>query len=309
MSVIALVNPVSGQGSAADQLTAVERICSEAGADLKVLQSSGPGVVTRLAAEAARLGPERLLVVGGDGTLGEVARAYADLPTDARPPVVIVPAGRGNSMYRALLADAPWQGYVRRVLETAEIHHVDAAQVAETGDAWVLGFSVGYLAESVHATRFFRGLRGRTSYAAGGLYAAVRLRPFPVEVVVDGRPVYAGRSVLVGLAGGPFRGGRLLLYPTSDLTDGLLDVVIVTGVSSRRFTGVLRAAAGGRHVEMDEVLTFRGAEVRIASREPARCELDGTPFKAPGDTLTIKCLPGVLPVAYPASEWHELRRD
>jgi diacylglycerol kinase (ATP) len=303
--LVAVANPASGQGAARDRLRFVERVCDEEGKSLKVLQTTGPGDVIRAVTEAAALEPEALIAIGGDGTVGEVCRAYLDLGSDERPPVILVPAGRGNSMYKALLSDAPWRDYVRRVLSKSYIRPIDAARVEPSGDVWVLGFSLGYFHDAVEATRYFRGLRGRTLYAAAGAFAAARLRPFAAEVWMDGRAVFAGRSVLVGLAGGPFRGGRLLLYPTADPSDGALDVVIVSDCGARRFAEVLRAAGSGRHVEMDEVHSFQGAEVRIVSPDPMRCELDGTLYPYAGDELTIRCLPGLLPLSYPLWDWGE----
>lgn len=306
--IVALANPVSGQGLARERLAVVVETCEALGKELEILQTTRPGDVTRQAKQAAAMRPEAVCMVGGDGSIGELCRAYADLEATDRPPVILVPAGRGNSFYKALLSDAPWADYVRRALGRPYVRAVDAARVVETGDVWALGFSLGYFADCVDATRYFKGLRGRTLYAAAGIYCAIRTRPFDVTVTVDGRAVFAGSSLLVGLAGGPYRGGRLQLYPTSDLTDGLLDVVIIQDVSSTRFFDLLRMASTGKHVDEPDVHAFKGTEVRIATSEPMRAELDGTPYPAPEDTLTISCLPGLVPVAFPLWDWDDVPR-
>lgn len=306
--IVALANPVSGQGLARERLRHVEQVCRGLGKELRVLRTMSPGDVVRQAREAARMRPEAVCVVGGDGSVGELCRAYADLEPEMRPPIVLVPAGRGNSFYKAILSDAPWEEYVRRALARPHVRPVDAARIDETGDVWVLGFSLGYFADCVDATRYFKGLRGRTLYAAAGIFCALRLRPFEVTVEVDGSTVFAGRSVLVGVAGGPFRGGRLLLYPTTDLTDGLLDVVIVRDVPSARFFEILRLAGTGKHTTEPDVHVFKGAQVRISAPE-MRAELDGTPFPAPGPQVTSTCLPGLLPVAFPLWDWEDVPRE
>lgn len=303
--IIAVVNPVSGGGAAPDRLRFVREACGDRGRELKVLETQGPKDVLRLGREVIEEGPELVVLIGGDGSVGELARAYAEIPDARRPPVVLCPAGRGNSLYKALLSDAPWREYVRRALDASDVRSVDAVRVEETGDVWTLGFSLGYFHDTVEATRYFRGLRGRTLYAASGVFAALRLRPFGCEVRVDGRGVFSGRSVLVGMAGGPFRGGRLLLYPTSDLEDGLVDLVIVEDVTSKRFGEIMRMASSGEHVECEEVHVFQGEEVRIASDE-MRCELDGTIYPYAGEAVTLRCLPGVLPVAFPRWRWEDL---
>lgn len=304
--IVALANPVSGQGRGRDRLRFVEQACTELGRDLKVIETSGPRDVVRGATEAAAERPEAVVLVGGDGSVGELARAYHDLAPDDRPPLILVPAGRGNSFYKAILSDAPWRDYVRRVLDSAYVRPIDGAQLVETGDVWMLGFSLGYFHDTVDAVRYFRGLRGRNLYTAAGAYAAARVRPFGVEVTVDGRAVYAGRSVLTAVGGGPFRGGRLLLFPTTDMSDGLLDLIVVEDVKAKRFAQILRQGTGGRHVEMDEVHAFRGAEVRIVSTDEIRAEMDGTLFPYEDDTLTLRSLPGLLPVAFPRWDWSDV---
>ncbi len=302
---VAVVNPVSGGGAASERLRFVQEACAERGRTLEVLETRGPKDVVRLGREAIEREPDLVFLIGGDGSIGELARAYAESSDARRPPVVLCPAGRGNSLYKALLSDAPWREYVRRVLAGAEVRAVDAVRVEETGDVWTLGFSLGYFHDTVEATRYFRGLRGRTLYAASGVFAALRLRPFPCEVQVDGRGVFAGGSVLVGAAGGPFRGGRLLLYPTSDLEDGLIDMVIVEDVTSKRFGEILRMASSGAHLECEEVHAFQGEEIRIASDE-MRCELDGTIYPYGEGAITLRCLQGVLPVAFPRWSWEDV---
>lgn len=304
--IIGVVNPASGMGHSRDRV--LEQVCAELGKPLELIRTAGPGDVTRAAAGAAAKHPEALVLVGGDGSVGELCRAYADIAADDRPPLVLVPAGRGNSFYKALLSDAPWEDYLRRAIDRPYVRRVDIGRVVETGDTWALGFSLGYLHDCVASTRYFPGLRGRTLYAAAGTYAAARLRPFKAEVTVDGRAVFAGRAVMVAVGGGPYRGGRLQLFPTADLTDGLLDLAVVEAVSPRRFAEILRAGSKGTHVEMREVHTFQGAEVRISSPDPMRCELDGTIYASEADALTLRCLPEFLPVAFPLWHWDDVPR-
>lgn len=304
--IAAVVNPVSGGGAASGRRRVLEDVCATVGCTLEVFETASPSGVAAAAGEAIRRGPDVLVLVGGDGSVGELCRAYDDLPQEARPPVVLLPAGRGNSLYKALFADAPWEEYLRRAVRSGTVRGIDAARIEETQDVWVLGFSCGYFHDTVAATRYFRGLRGRALYAAAGIFATTRLRPFDVEVAVDGRAVYAGPTVLVGCAGGPFRGGRLHFYPTSDLTDGVTDVVIVEDMPSRRFTEVLRAAGNGEHLDRPDVHAFQGGELRISSSETWRCELDGTLYPYEGSTLTIRCLPALLPVVVPDPDWTDL---
>jgi diacylglycerol kinase (ATP) len=304
--IVAVVNPASGAGKARERVRAVVRACADSGKPLEIIETTGPGDVRRAAAEALGHKPEAVAIVGGDGTIGEVCGAWADVAPDERPPVVNVPSGRGNSFYMALLSDAPWEEYVRLAITRPYVKRVDVGRVEETADLWALGVSVGYLHDCVAAARHFPALRGRALYAAAGAYAAARVKPFRIEVHVDGRPVFAGRSVMAAVGGGPFRGGRLQLFPTSDLTDGRLDACIVEAVGAVRFAEILRAAGGGRHVEEPDVHCFTGEQIRITG-DDLRCEVDGTLYALPGDAVTLTCLQGFLPVSFPLWNWDDVR--
>jgi diacylglycerol kinase (ATP) len=302
--LVALANPASGHGLGRDRLAGLRAICAGAGRRLEVVETRGPGDVVRAARDACAARPDALVLVGGDGSVGELARAYADLEPGERAPVILVPAGRGNSVYKALLSGAPWEDYVRRALARPYVRPADGARIEETGDVWVLGFSLGYLHDAVAASAHLRGLRGRTLYAAGGAVAYARRRSFACQVEVDGRVIYEGGTLLVSVGGGPFR-RRLQLHPLADLYDGLLDVIIVEAVGARRFADVLRAAGSGRHVELPEVHAAQGREIRLWTSRPARAELDGTLYPAPGQALTMRCVPGLVPVVYPSWGWDD----
>lgn len=250
--------------------------------------------------DAVALGPQAVVLVGGDGSVGEACGAYASLDPRARPPVVLVPGGRGNSFYRAALSDAPWPDYVERALNDPSVRNLDAGRIIETRRVWALGCSLGFFCDSVAAASTMKGLSGRALYAAAGAHAATHLVPFAVEVWVDAARVFEGSSVLVAVAGGPFRGGRLLLFPEADLSDGLLDAVVIEDVGTHRFAEILGAAADGSHAAMAGVHVVQGARIELRSPDPMRLEVDGTVVGAEGSVVSCEALPGVLPLVSPA---------
>lgn len=303
--LVGVLNPVSGRGTAAKRLPGVREIATRLGRILDIVESRGPGGVVDAVRSAVGRHPDAVVLIGGDGSVGEACRAYSELEPTQRPPVVLVPGGRGNSFYKAALSDAPWPDYVERALRAPDVRAIDAARVSETGDVWALGCSLSFFHDSVRAASTLKGFRGRALYAAAGAYAAARLKSFRIEVDVDGRAAYVGSSVLTALAGGPFRGGRLLLHPKADLSDGLLDVVVVEDTGTRRFAEFLGAAQDGGHVGLDGVHVFQGKRIELRSPDPMRCELDGTICPVEG-ALTCEVLPGVLPLAYPGWGWDDV---
>jgi len=66
--------------------------------DAELLITERPGHATVLAREAVRLGCDRVVAIGGDGTVNEVAQALRSTPAV----LAIVPTGSGNGLARHL---------------------------------------------------------------------------------------------------------------------------------------------------------------------------------------------------------------
>jgi diacylglycerol kinase family enzyme len=66
------------------------------------------------------------------------------------------------------------------------------------------------------------------------------------RVVLDGRVVHRGRSLLISAQNGPRSGGSFPLAPEASIDDGLLDVVIAGEFSRPATLGILPRVAG-RH--------------------------------------------------------------
>ena len=88
-----LVNPASANGSTGRRWPELARRAAAAGLEGATLFSEREGHLAELAREAALGGAELLVVVGGDGSVNEVANGLAGL--GRQPDVAIVPRGTG----------------------------------------------------------------------------------------------------------------------------------------------------------------------------------------------------------------------
>ena len=123
MRALVIVNPVAGNGRTArvwsrirpdvDGLSACECVASER-----------VGHARELAQSAVQAGYERVIVVGGDGTVCEVASGVAHTPTA----VAVIPAGTGNDCCRNLSIPTD-------VLAAADGMAVQSRDPCQQGDA------------------------------------------------------------------------------------------------------------------------------------------------------------------------------
>src|SRR5919106_5497553 len=83
-----LVNPIAGNGRAHGLTPKVEAWLAERGLEARLIETREPGHAERLAAAAADLGHDRVVAVGGDGTVQEVVNGLmtaSHAPADAAP--------------------------------------------------------------------------------------------------------------------------------------------------------------------------------------------------------------------------------
>ena len=232
-------------------------------------------------------GAERLVAVGGDGTVRLALQAIADTPTV----LGIVPAGTGNDFARAfgLRPGADLAAAVARALGPPR-----AVDAIRTPRGWVAtavtgGFS-GDVNRRATAMRFPSG-RGR--YTAATLTTLPRLRTRPVVVTADGRRRSFDAAFIV-VANTAFFGGGMAICPEADPSDGLLDVLVVGAVGRVELLRLFPKVFKGTHVTHRKVSQFRGRVVEIDGDE---LELwgDGDPL-APAP-LRLEAMPGAVRLA------------
>jgi diacylglycerol kinase (ATP) len=277
---------------------------ARSGAEARVLETREPGHAERLAAAATDLGHDRVIAVGGDGTIQEVLNGLmaAGVGPDGGPPVLgIVPGGSGNDLARSL-------GLPTGALEALAVALGERTQPLDLGRATNDG-SVRYFAAAggtgfdaqvafTMAGRTHRWQRGRAGYFLSTLNELRRFRNRELRLRLaddDGAREVEGHFLFVAFANGAYYGGGMQICPDASTNDGLLDICLVGDISRlgalRELPGIYRAA----HVDHPLVEIVRVRELRIDGQAGTRVHLDGEPF---GDLpVDITVLPAAVSVA------------
>ncbi|MGX4732106.1 diacylglycerol/lipid kinase family protein [Kitasatospora griseola] len=301
---VLIANPVAGRKDPA-LVDAVIRHCSPLVAELSVVLTSGSGAAQATARDCVG-DADLVVVVGGDGTTREVAsglaRAAGEDPAADLPAMVNVPAGTGNSFYREIWSDRPWQEVLSSSLSGAgpRLRRVDMARIRETDTLALLGACSGLVAEALITAARLPELAGRDRYREAVALTLRTFEAYPGRVLVDGTVVHDGAAVLANVGGGRYRGGQFKVLPHSVLDDGLLDVCVVGGdLDPRELPGL---TARGDHVGRPEVVYARGRRIVIERTDgsPLTFEHDGELVRTSASRYTIEVLPNVLPVLAPS---------
>ncbi len=296
-----LVNPASANGSTGRRWPEIAHRAQAAGLEGDTRFSERPGHLGELAREAALAGAERLVVVGGDGSVNEVANGLAGLTRT--PELAIVPRGTGWDFVRSFGIPNDVDAAVRIAVE-GDVRTIDLGRVSyrawDGSDAEAVFANVasagmsGAIAQRANETT--KALGGKASYlwatfAVFAGWSAVRTRLTVDDEIRD------GRMFDVVVANGKFFGGGMKMCPDAEPDDGLFDVVTIGDVTKRDLVVTMPKIYRGTHLPHPKAEALRGRVVTIETDEPVPVELDG---EQPGTTpARFEVLPAALRVRVP----------
>ncbi len=289
-----MLNPAAGRGAAARALDPIAREFHRQGWSVEVERTEGPGHGAELAARAVQAGAQRVVAVGGDGTVHDVANGLLRQKGGADVALGVVPIGSGNDF--AKLAGVYRHSPVRAVrrLVTAQTARFDAGLVCDEYFVNSVGFGFG--PEVVRVRNAMPGLSGFASYFVPLFCAFARYRPLRFEVRSRGF-AETGYMMMMEVCNGTTAGGSYRVAPDALPGDGRLDVCLVRRVSLLRFLLAVPRVMRGTHATMREVALFQTRAVTIRSLDgPLLLHLDGELREPDARQCTVRLEPGRLKV-------------
>jgi YegS/Rv2252/BmrU family lipid kinase len=301
LHTVFLVNPASANGSTGRRWPELARRAAAAGLEGATLFSERQGHLAELAREAALDGAELLVVVGGDGSVNEVANGLAGL--GRQPEVAIVPRGTGWDFSRTFGIPRKIDDAVRVALE-GDVRTIDVGRTSyrawDGSDATASFANVasagmsGAIAKRANETS--KALGGKASYLWATFAVFSGWEATEIEVVVDAER-RTGRMFDVVVANGRFFGGGLQICPEAEPDDGLFDVLTIGDVTKRDLVQTMPKMYRGTHLPHPKAELLRGSSVTVTSETPLPIELDG---EQPGTTpVTFEVAPAALRLRVP----------
>lgn len=284
-----MVNPVSGTRSKRGLEETAAPILAEAGIRLTCVKTEAPGHASALAAGAVKDGYDMVIAAGGDGTVNEIAS------TLSRTPVAlgIVPLGSGNGLARSL-------GIPQDVTEALKIiaggHVTRCDRGLVNGLPFYCTFGVGFDA-AVSQKFATMKRRGRITYVRSVFQEFLNYQSQPYAISIDGK-VITERAFLITVCNAPQYGNNAYIAPQADLSDGLLDLIVVHDGSALSTVKVGMDLLTGFLDRNTRIDAFKISSASISRLAPGAVHLDGEPMTL-GTTFDISCQPSVLSVFSP----------
>jgi diacylglycerol kinase (ATP) len=172
-------------------------------------------------ADAAASGADRLVVAGGDGSIGPAAAAAGS----AGIPLAVVPAGTANDFARRLGLPGGMTAACRLAVHGTKLKSMELGWMNDRRP-FVNVASAGLPVPAAERARGWKGRLGLLAYAAGAVSAGMSAKPLTCLVVCNDRELLAGEAWQVTVAAaGAFGAGASI--EEADPTDGALEVVAI----------------------------------------------------------------------------------
>jgi YegS/Rv2252/BmrU family lipid kinase len=281
--LLLIVNPRSANGSTGRRWPAIEGKLRSLLPPFDVAFSERPLHATAIAREAAgRYGC--IALVGGDGTINEVANGLIADDRPLRPDLTlgIIPRGTGADFVRTLGIPRDLEGAAER-LARGKVLEIDVGKVryrSPNGSEAVRYFlnegEIGMgAAASDRVNRSSKRLGGRLSFLRATLITALSYRPHLVALSLDGAPAQQMLLTNVWLANGQYSGGGIRMAPRARLDDGLLDVVCIGSLSRLQTVIFLPKLRSGAFIDLPQVTYLTARRIEAESEVPVLIEVEG----------------------------------
>jgi YegS/Rv2252/BmrU family lipid kinase len=279
-----VVNPASAGGRTGRHFDAIARAVRAAVGDFECAFTRARGDGVRLAREAVASGGDFVVAVGGDGTASEVIDGLANGHGDSGVLFGYIPRGTGGDLRRTIQVPGDVEG-AARVLAGSGTALIDLGRVELVGSdgrpavrhfANVAGCGIsGVVVQEVQRSPGFLG--GRLAFKLAALRALLRYSDRPVRWRVDGGPWTEQRVTAISACNGRFFGGGMMVAPDARMDDGLLDVVVWSGLGLSDFVMKQPMLYGGTHVQLPNtrVVRARVLEVEPTGDVPVLLDVDG----------------------------------
>lgn len=304
-TTVIIVNPKAGAGRALRAAETLESRLRETSHAASVLETQHPGHASALARQARARGVQTVVIAGGDGTIQEAVSGLC-LEEDGRPSagtpprLALLPAGTGGDYRRTFGFSESVDQALARILSPNPVQ-VDIGRAtiqlpngghAVRAFANVLSFGLGGLTDRLVA-QSPKWIGGTAAFYWGAVRATLVYQPVPVELFVDGESLGVAPYSNVAICIGRYFGGGMKIAPAADPSDGLFEIVTISG--SRASVLALTADIyRGTHVKRPGVSVRRGRTVTAMATRPGEVlvDVDG---EQPGQLpLEVTLLPRAL---------------
>lgn len=298
-----VINPAAGQDEPV--LSTLNSVFRSAGVDWDVSITKNAGDAAAQARKAAEEGADVVAAYGGDGTVAEVASGLIGTGV----PLAILPGGTANAMSSELhIPQALRQAAELICSDEAIVRRIDMGEA--NGRHFILRVGVGFEAAMVEmADRELKDRFGNFAYLWAAVQNLVQPQVAAYQLVLDGQAVETEGLTCIIANSGNLAQRNLSLLPGIDISDGMLDVIVIKPAGVRMFvdlvggmTGLLNMEASGGNTDAQGQRTvqwWQAKQVELTATPAQSVQLDGEVLGTP--SVSCRVIPQAIHVITPGA--------
>jgi len=290
-----IINPAAGQGGSS--LSIINELMKEAGIKWQASITHQAGDAIKFAKAAVKEGVDALAVYGGDGTVIEVISGLIG----SVMPLIILPGGSANVLANELGIPKDFkEACTLMSLGPLEMRIIDVGQF--NSHYFITGISIGFGADLVKgANRETKNKFGILAYFFAMAAALKKIKLIQYHLKIDGNEYEVQGLTCIVNNTGNLGFTKISLDKHIDVSDGLLDVVIVRKANLSLFKLIVMALIKGERPDNFELVDhWQGREINITTNHKPVVQCDGEVIdKIPSH---IKIIPAAIKVLVPKKE-------
>lgn len=283
-----VINPVSGGKNKILIEIEIRKYFENLPIDLLFINLTGKEDDLLVKQNILRFQPDKVIVVGGDGTIKLLAQQL--MGTEI--PLGIIPAGSANGMAREL--DIPFSvigaldTIMHGMIQKVDLILFNNKEISiHISDIGLNAFLVRYYSKN--------RLRGKWGYAKALVSVLWHRKLLRAEVIVNGE-AFIRKAYMIILANARSYGTGVIINPSGQLRDGKFEIIIMKKISIWQLAKqILTNSIPGE----DEMEVIQTSEVIIHTHKKVYFQIDGE-YRGKVNSLNAVILPAALNLLLPA---------
>lgn len=310
MKIFVIVNPASSGGATREHWSVIREKLSLALPDFDWALTENRGHATKLAQEALMAGYDRIIAVGGDGTVNEVVNGFfqGDSLISPEAELGVLDAGTGGDFCKNIgLGDSLdeqisiiKQGHTKPLTLGLARFNGEEGQVQSRYFAVICSFGIsGDINRNVNKSPLLKRYGSGAAFAYVALKCLFSYSNLPVSVVLDDETLYQGPLLVGAASNGPWTGGGMMMAPKAESFSPELDFVIAGDLNLYERLMVFPRIYNGSHIKRPKVAYQKGDKLVVTPQAGAEVivDMDGDivghlPLEIESRPAAIKVLTG-----------------
>ncbi|MBR4954216.1 MAG: YegS/Rv2252/BmrU family lipid kinase [Oscillospiraceae bacterium] len=296
MKHLFIVNPIAGGKDRTEYVSAkVAQTFSNREGEFEIYTTKAPlDAVSKIMTESLKCNELRVYACGGDGTLNECVNAAIDLDNVT---VTCFPNGTGNDFIKHFGEDRE-RFFKLEELVDGEVHPIDVIKCNERYSINICSVGIdARIGLDVHKYSHLPVVGGSAGYVISTAVHFFKGIKEHLRVLCNGR-LFSGDMTLICACNGSYYGGGFHPVPDARPDDGLLDFLIIKGVSRATFAKLVGEYAKGNYAKYPKYIThIRSTKMEISADNEIVINVDGE--RAEASKINIQVIPKAVNFVFP----------